>query len=69
VRADLGHARSGAISRSPRRIISHHLIRKQTSSPVYKFQSPMGEMIRKGKVAFMGFGGSSGVFDAEIPFL
>jgi len=34
---------------APRRIISHGLIRKQTLSTVYKFQSTMGEMIRKAK--------------------
>jgi hypothetical protein len=50
-----GKARSGAISRSARRIISHGLIRKQTLSPLYKFQSTMEEMIPKGNTAFMSF--------------
>ena len=49
MRADWRQARNGAISRSPCRIISHGLIRKQTLSTVYKFQSTMGEMIRKAR--------------------
>jgi hypothetical protein len=34
---------------APRRIISHGLIRKQTLSPVYKFQSTMGEITQNAK--------------------